>query len=371
MEDLEEQVDQTYTPPHMEGRELVRAGILLPFSDRRDSVRSQAQGMLAAIELALFEHGNENVVILPKDTSGSQMATSEQSAELIAEGADFVLGPLFGDNVTAARGAFALEGTPLISFSNDSAVAGGGVWLGSVAPEAEVGEIIRYAALRGYDQFAFFGPQSTLGEKIARTMQFEVARNGGRMIASGFYPAGSETPTAEAEYFASSVSQAAKMGGRVAVLVPERGNRLRRIAPLLAYYGVDTRRVKMLGTSSWNDTAVWREPSLKGAWFPSPPQLEIAEFETRYERQYGRKPTSLAAVAYDATAMAIALSLDGDLTTTELSNQDGFAGVNGLFRFRYDGLAERSLAIMEIDPDSEAGVREIRPVAESFDPTIG
>ncbi|MEM7460128.1 MAG: penicillin-binding protein activator, partial [Pseudomonadota bacterium] len=73
----------------------------------------------------------------------------------------------------------------------------------------------------------------------------------------------------------------------------------------------------------------------------------------------------------DAAALVVALSEDGALTPEELINRDGFMGVNGLFRFRDDGTAERSLAIMEIDPNAEGGAKEILPVSPSFDPTIG
>ena len=88
---------------------------------------------------------------------------------------------------------------------------------------------------------------------------------------------------------------------------------------------------------------------------------------------YGTEPSSLAAIAYDAAALVIALSSDGDLKSEELINRDGFMGVNGLFRFRTDGTAERSLAIMEIDPNAAdgSGVKEILPVSPSFDSTIG
>ncbi len=374
LEDLEEEYSAPvdYTPPHLEGREdLVRAGVMLPFSDRRANVRTQTEGMLAAIELALFDSVGDNFVILPKDTRGSQATALQVADELVANGADIVLGPLFGANVDPVRTITAIEGVPIVSFSNDSSVAGGGTWLASIAPEAEVAEIIRYASLQGYDDFAFFGPQSALGQKIERAMQIEVAQSGGRMIASGFYPADSVNPNFEAEYFATSVAAAAEAGRRVAVLVPERGNRLRRIAPLLAYHGVDTRVVRMLGVGGWNDPAVWREPSLNGAWFPAPPMIEMDDFSNRYSRQYGRSPTSLAALAYDAAALAMALGRDGDLTVEELTHPDGFAGVNGLFRFRSDGLVERSLAIMEIDPRAEEGVREVRPVADSFVTPVG
>ncbi|MEM9375043.1 MAG: penicillin-binding protein activator [Pseudomonadota bacterium] len=377
-----------YTPPHMNGRELIRAGVLLPFSHPNERVRQQAEGMLAGIELALFDYGNQNIVLIPKDTGGSQSQALSAAEDLLDKDVDIVLGPLFGANVQPVREAlmpvddtpfFSFsapspeDGRPVIAFSNDRSVASYGAWLASIAPEEEVSAIIEYAALRGYDQFAFFGPQSGLGQRVEAAMQAAVVANGGLMLTSAFYPPDTANPNTEAEYFAQIVAASVEQGGRVAVLVPERGSRLRRIGPLLAYYGVDTRQVKMLGTGGWNDPSVWREPSLRGAWFPTAPSTEIADFEARYARMYGTSPTSLAAVSYDAAALVAALSEDGVLLPAELINRDGFMGINGLFRFRDNGTAERSLAIMEIDPtvDDGRGVREILPVSPSFDPTIG
>lgn len=377
-----------YTPPHMEGRDIIRAGVLLPFSHPNERVRQQAEGMLAGIELALFDIGNSNIVLMPTDTGGSQSQAATAAEGLRDKEVDVVLGPLFGANVQLVREALTpereegffgfgtepeLDAKPVIAFSNDRSVASYGAWLASIAPEEEVAAIIEYAALRGYDQFAFFGPQSGLGTRIEAAMQNAVLQNGGFMLTSAFYPSSSNNPNSEAEYFAKTVESAVNNGARVAVLVPERGNRLRRIAPLLAYHGVDTRRVKMLGTSGWDDADIWREPSLRGAWFPTAPSADIADFEQRFQRLYGAPPSSLAAVSYDAAALVAALSEDGTLTPGELINRDGFMGVNGLFRFRDDGTAERSLAIMEIDPTVEdgSGVKEILPVSPSFDPTIG
>ena len=375
-----------YTPPHMEGREIIRAGVLLPFSHPNERVRQQAEGMLAGIELALFDFDNSNIVLLPTDTGGSLSQATTAADGLRDKGVDVVLGPLFGANVQPVKEALAPEpetgffgmtsepeeeSKPVIAFSNDRSVASYGAWLASIAPEEEVAAIIEYAALRGYDQFAFFGPQSSLGTRIEAAMQEAVTENGGFMLTSGFYPASSNNPNTEAEYFATTVAAAVERGARVSVLVPERGNRLRRIAPLLAYHGVDARQVKMLGTSGWDNAEIWREPSLRGAWFPTAPSADIADFEQRFARMYGAAPSSLAAVSYDAAALVVALSEDGALTSEKLINRDGFMGVNGLFRFRDDGTAERSLAIMEIDPNAEGGAKEILPVSPSFDPTIG
>ncbi|MEM1086217.1 MAG: penicillin-binding protein activator [Pseudomonadota bacterium] len=369
-EDPEPAQVEAYVPPFMQDRELVRAGVALPFGHPNANVRKQAEGMLAAIELALFDHAGEDFVIIPEDTRGSTERAAAIAEQFRVQDVDMVFGPLFGANVPVMREGLSGTGAPILSFSNDSSVAGGGAWLGSVAPEEEVRAIARYAASRGYTSFGYFGPNTELGQKVQRTLEFEAMQAGGRLITSAFYLSTTVNPDTEARSFAKTIMDAAERGERVAVLVPERGNRLRRIAPLLAFEGVDTRIVKMIGIGSWDDPNIWREPSLRGAWFPSAPALEMQDFETRYQRQYGQAPSSLSAVAYDAAALSMALSQDGELTLDELLNEDGFAGVNGLFRFTFDGLAERGLAIYEIDPGSETGAREVQPVPPSFVPVI-
>ncbi|MEQ9314213.1 MAG: penicillin-binding protein activator [Henriciella sp.] len=355
-----------FTPEYLQGRDLVRAGVLLPFSHPNASVRAEAEGMLAGIEMALFDHASEDFVLLPKDTAGSQTVAVEVAEEAQREGADFLLGPLFGANIAALNSDRALAGMPIVGFSNDRTVAGGSTWLASITPEEEVRTLVEYAVSRGIRQFAYFGPQSDIGTRIQSALQFQAQQAGGIVISTGYYPAGEGSPTSEAQYLAKSINSASA-NGRVAVLIPERGTQLRRVAPLLAYYGV-SRSVKLMGLSGWNDAGVWREPSLSGGWFVAPPQADLQAFETRYRRIYGRAPSSLASQAYDAAALAMQLSKDGELDREELSERDGFYGLNGLFRFAPDGTSERQLSIYEISSD---GVQEIQPAAQSFAPDIG
>ncbi len=360
---------QAFTPPHMAGREIVRAGVLLPFSDRRASVRAESEGMLAAIELALFDSYQDNFVLLPIDTGGGQATVRRASDDLADKGVDLILGPLFGASVETLRQDKRLDGVPIMSFSNNIEVAGPGTWLASIAPEQEVEEIVRYALSQGYDAFAFFGPDSALGRRAEAAMRLETERLGADMLPSGVYQAGSAIPRAEAESFATFIAAEVELGRQIAVLVPERGNRLRQIGPLLAYYGVDTRIVKMLGLSGWNDPDIWREPSLRGAWFPAPPPERITAFSARYERQYGHAASDLAAIAYDAATLTMALTAEGPLLQEALTARSGFDGLNGLFRFEPDGTVDRALAILEVTPNRDAGgIRVIRPVAQSFAP---
>ena len=126
----------------------------------------------------------------------------------------------------------------------------------------------------------------------------------------------------------------------------------------------------MLGTGRWNDPAVWREPTLIGGIFAAPDPANLQQFEQGFERIYRAKPSRLASVGYDAGALAAALaSVENGLSNAGVANRDGFQGVNGLFRFRADGTAERSLSILEID--ARDGAVPVELGANTFDPTVG
>jgi hypothetical protein len=78
-------------------------------------------------------------------------------------------------------------------------------------------------------------------------------------------------------------------------------------------------------------------------------------------------PARLSSLAYDATALAavLARSVTGDeqpYTRSTLTNPRGFAGIDGIFRFRSDGLTERGLAVLEMQ-SGKARVVDPAPTA--------
>jgi branched-chain amino acid transport system substrate-binding protein len=75
-----------------------------------------------------------------------------------------------------------------------------------------------------------------------------------------------------------------------------------------------------------------------------------------------------AALAYDAVALVAALvKTQGQQRFSEgvLTNSSGFAGIDGVFRFRRDGTNERGLAVMRVTP---TGGQPISPAPKSFGP---
>ena len=73
----------------------------------------------------------------------------------------------------------------------------------------------------------------------------------------------------------------------------------------------------------------------------------------------------LATLAYDATALAQALSKNGPsgLNAAALTSTNGFAGVDGIIRFNQQNLVERGMAVLAIQ---NGRIVEIDPAPASF-----
>ena len=117
--------------------------------------------------------------------------------------------------------------------------------------------------------------------------------------------------------------------------------------------------MKPIGTGVWNEPRVFAVPALQGGWFASPDNRGFNAFAGRYRARFNADPTRLATLSYDAVSLAAALArTQGSQRFAEsvLTNPSGFAGADGVFRFRLDGTNDRALAVQEIRNGSVATV---------------
>jgi ABC-type branched-subunit amino acid transport system substrate-binding protein len=328
------------------GKGSVRVALLLPLTGQGGSAAA-AQSLRNAAELALAEFQDPDVTILVKDDRGTPEGAQQAASQAIAEGAELIIGPLFAGSVQAAGQVARQAGRPVIAFSTDASVASRGVYLLSFLPQAEVDRIVDYAASQGRRSVAALIPETTYGSVVEAQFRESAARRGLRVAAIERYAPGQ--PQAAVQRLAAVIGGSAPQSD--ALFVPDGGDGLAAVAQALQTAGFNPQRVKPLGTGVWNDPRAFNLPALQGGWFAAADQRGFAAFAGRYRVRFNAEPTRLATLSYDAVSLASALTrTQGSqrFSETVLTNPSGFAGADGVFRFRPDGLNDRALAMHEI-----------------------
>src|SRR5262249_55665196 len=134
-----------------------------------------------------------------------------------------------------------------------------------------------------------------------------------------------------------------------ALFLPEGGAELNLIANQLAIAGFDPHALHLLGTGLWDTPGLARQTSfVTGGWYAAPDPTARQAFGDMYKAAYGQEPPRLATLAYDATALSAVLAKRGaKFDAASLTNPNGFAGLDGIFRLTRQGKVERGLAILE------------------------
>lgn len=329
--------------PSAVGSGQVKVGLLLPLS-ASGNAGVAAQSMRNSAELALAEFQNPNIQLLIKDDAGTAQGAQQGAQQALDEGAEIILGPLFALSVPAAAQLTRARGISMIAFSTDSSVAGRGVYLLSFLPESDVNRIVDYAAGTGKRSFAAFLPENAYGNVVEAAFKQAVARKGGRVVAFEKY---SGDPSTSARAFAQSLT------GADSLLLADDGDALVGVADALAANGADLKRLQLLGTGLWDNPRVFANANLRGGLYAAPDPSGFRSFSGRYRAKYGGDPVRTATLAYDGVALvaALARTQGGQRFAPDvLTNPSGFAGIDGLFRFRSDGTNERGLAVMRVAP---------------------
>jgi ABC-type branched-subunit amino acid transport system substrate-binding protein len=354
---------QTDLPPQggQVGTGQIRVALILPLS-AQGNAGIAAQSMKNAAELALAEFKEPNVALLVKDDAGTPQGAQAAAQQAIGEGAEMIIGPLFAQSVSAVGGLARQRGIPVIAFSTDASVAARGVYLLSFLPESDVRRIVEYAVSHGKRSFAALLPDNAYGAVVQAAFQQAVAQRGGRVIALEKY---SSDPTKMGEQI-RRIAQAAPRAD--ALFIPDGADAVPQVVQQLEASRVNLKRLQILGTGLWDDPRIFESPSLAGGLYAAPDSAGFRSFATRYRARYGSDPVRTATLAYDAVALIAALvKTQGAQRFSEqvLTGSSGFAGIDGIFRFRSDGTNERGLAVLRVAP---GGGQVVSPPPKAFTP---
>ena len=258
-------VPESQRPLVIGGAEPVRVSALLPLSGSAASVGSVLRN---AAEMALFDVADERFVLSFYDTQSTPQGAVAAANEALSGGAQMIVGPLFGASAAQVGPLARARGVPVLTFSNNQAVAGDGVWVFGLLPADQVERVVGYAASTGLARYGAVVPANAYGDAVRESLLDALAKARAGVPRVVTYPPGADTAM-----FGEIIERFATDAELDAVLIPEGGAALRNIAPQLAFHDVDQSETRFLGTALWSDPTLGSENTLQDAWFAAPSPL--------------------------------------------------------------------------------------------------
>ncbi|MEM6825582.1 MAG: penicillin-binding protein activator [Pseudomonadota bacterium] len=350
------------TGPILGGGETVEVALLLPQSASAQGP-ALAESFENAARLAMADLGDTTIDLRVYDTAGNAEQAAAVTSRAIADGAQVILGPLFADAAGAAGAVAATQGVNVLSFSNNPSVAGGGVYLLGSTFQNTADRLVSYAARSGRNDILIVHGQSAAEELGRDAILRAIGASGARLAGTAPFPLNQQGLISAIPAIADQVDRTA---ASVVFMTSGNDGAIPFLAQLLPENGVDTNEVQFIGLQRLDIPAgALQLDGLQGAWFALPDPGVAELFRSRYLGAYGVAPHPLAGLAYDGIAAIGALSAAGEgLGTAALTRSSGFAGVNGVFRFRPNGTNERGLAVAQVQ-DKQVVI--IDPAPRSFD----
>jgi hypothetical protein len=284
--------------------------------------------------------------------------------QAVNDGAKIIIGPVFAQDAAAAGRAVASRGINVLSFSNNTAVAGGNVFVLGNTFDNTANRLVRFAITRGRGDILIVHAQDASEETGRDAIQRAIQSSGASLAGISAFELSQQGVINAVPRISAQVRSS---GANAIFLTSGTSGAIPFLAELLPENGVSPAVVQYIGLQRLDIPESARTLSgLQGAWFALPDPSLAAQFSARYQSAYGAAPHPIAGLAYDAIAAIGALVSQGNanaLTGQALTQPAGFAGVGGAFRLLPNGMNERALAVGQIQNNQ---VIVIDPAPRSF-----
>lgn len=337
----------TPTPPPVTGnlpadQKHHRIALLVPLSGKNAGV---GQSLANATTMALLDTKAQNIRMTSYDTAKGITAAARKA---VADGNKLIIGPLLSDNVVATANIARPAGVPILSFSNDSGVAGNNVFLLGHIPSQSINRVVGYAKSKGMNRFAALVPNGVYGQRASSTLLRSVKDAGGTVISIQNFNRDSKSIEA-------ATKKLSQNGDFDAVLLADNGTMAIKAAPYIRKNASSS--AKILGTDLWNTSSnLAGSPAMRGAWFASVSDGLYRQYADKYRSRYGRAPFRLSSLGYDSVLLTVKVAqnwkVGSPFPIKQLTDSGGFIGLDGVFRFRRNGISERALEVQEVKSGS-------------------
>lgn len=314
-----------------------RIALLVPMTGANAGV---GQSIANATTMALLDTNANNLRITTYDTASG---VKSAAARAVSDGNKLILGPLLGSDVATVMATARPANIPLISFSNDTGVAGADAFVMGHIPEQSIDRTVRYARSKGARNFAALIPDGDYGKRAGAALSVSVKAAGGTVTATESYARGNTS-------IISAAQRLKAKGGYDTVLIPD-GARL--AASGAAELKSGNIQPRLLGTELWSgENSVASSVALRGSLFSAVSDGRYKRFTDSYNTRFGSQPYRISTLGYDAVLLVLRVAqgwkVGSAFPVAKLRDRGGFLGLDGPFRFGANGVVERSMEVREV-----------------------
>lgn len=343
---------QTVAPgggPRVDPGAAVPVALLVPRGSGNPGDDVLAQSLENAARLAIADLDGVEIDLRVYSTAGNAAQAEQSARQAVGDGAKIILGPVYAESANAVAVAVAPRNVNVLSFSNNTTIAGGNLWVLGPTFRNTASRLVNYATAQGKSRILVVHSNDVAGQLGNQAIQQAIA-------ASGATLAGTVSHEFSQQGVVSAVSQIVSTARANAAdalfMTANSAGALPLLSQMLPEAGLGPDTTQYIGLSRWDIPPQTMDlPGVQDGWFAIPDPQISATFRSRYQAANGTAPHPIGGLAYDGIAAIGALVKNGQsnaLSGAALTQAAGFQGTGGIFRLRPDGTNERGLAVATI-----------------------
>ena len=344
-----------------------KIALLLPIGSKNRELSYLGKSLRDATILAKEDLNNNSFEIKIYKTFGKTNEGFVAYRNAVKENNEIVIGPYLSTVTKAISKKFPFDNLKVISLSNDPTIVGTNIFILGDTIVNRANNLIQHAINNNKYRFALINPTKYENSKLEKIIKNNIIKNKGIITFSSYYSKDINKISNTAEYIKQKL-----IDYKTDVIIFT-GDPDKKMSLLAAELADITKSKKELGIqvivlSNWNDSAsIVLEPSLQKSWFTIPDERFRKFYENKFIKKFGYKPHPKSSLAYDAIAALGVLDKELHYRNNNyktkfsgLFNSNGFIGIDGIFRFNYDRIAEKELSVIQINNGLPKVIKQAR-----------
>ena len=332
-----------------------KIGLLLPVGSKNRDLSYLGKSLRDAAFLAKEDLVNSSFEIKTYDTLGKSKEGLIAFRLALEEKNEIVIGPFVPIITKAISDNFPFNNLKIISLSNDPSINGTNIFVLGDTITNRANNLIRFAINNNKYRFALINPTKDHNNEVARILINKINMNRGIVTFSTNY----SDDISEISDEAQIIKQKLKSTDTDVIIFTGTPNQ--RMNHLAAELADITKSKTQSGTqimvlTSWNNsTSILSEPAFQNSWFTMPDYRFRKFYENKFIKKFGYRPHPKSNLTYDSIAALGVLeknlknrNINNSNKFDGLFNSSGFIGIDGIFRFNYDRIAEKELSVIQI-----------------------